>query len=117
MFFCLTSFLLYKYRFEGVIFTWRYFPDVNSVPSEIIEQFDEVDDMVSIWSKLLLEVLDRHAPIKSHRIKKKYQPDWLTPEIMDLMKERIKCKINGHMDAYKHLRNKVSKQIEVIEKQ
>ena len=72
--------------------------------------------MVSIWSELLLEVLDRHAPIKSHRIKKKYQPDWLTPEIMDLMKERNKCKINGNLDAYKHLRNKVSKQIEIEKK-
>ena len=57
----------------------RFLNDLNSVPWEIIEQFDEVDDMVSIWSTLLLEVLDRHAPIKSHRIKKKYQPDWLTP--------------------------------------
>ena len=52
----------------------RFLNDLNSVPWEIIEQFDEVDDMVSIWSTLLLEVLDRHAPIKSHRIKKKYRP-------------------------------------------
>ena len=94
----------------------RFLNDLNSVPWEIIEQFDEVDDMVSIWSTLLLEVLDRHAPIKSHRIKKKYQPDWLTPEIMDLMKERNKCKINGNLDAYKHLRNKVSKQTEIKKK-
>ena len=35
---------------------------------------------------------------------------------MDLMKERNKCKINGHMNAYKHLRNKVSKQIEIAKK-
>ena len=35
---------------------------------------------------------------------------------MDLMKERNKCKINGNLDAYKHLRNKVSKQIEIEKK-
>ena len=35
---------------------------------------------------------------------------------MDLVKERNKCKINGHVDAYKHLRNKVSKQIEIAKK-
>ena len=29
---------------------------------------------------------------------------------MDLMKERTKCKINGNMDDYRYLRNKVSKQ-------
>ena len=54
--------------------------------------FDNLDDIVSSWSALLLEVLDRHAPIRHHRIKKKYQPDWLTLEIKDLMKERNKCK-------------------------
>lgn len=90
----------------------RFLNDLSSVPWGIIEHFDKVDDIVSVWSTLLLEVLDRHAPIKHHRIKKKYQPDWLTPELMDTMKERNKCKIHGNMDAYKHLRNKVSKQIE-----
>ena len=32
------------------------------------------------------------------------------------MKERNKCKINGNMDAYKHIRNKISKQIEIGKK-
>ena len=94
----------------------NFLNDLNSVPWEISEQFDEVNDMVSIWSTLLLEVLDRHALIKSDMINKKYQLDWLTPEIMDLMKERNECKIYGNMDAYKHLRNKVSKQIEMAKK-
>ena len=94
----------------------RFINDLNSVPWETMEYFDKVDDIVSIWSTILLEVLDRHAPIKHQRIKKKYQPDWLTPEIMDLMKERNKCKINGNMEAYRHLRNKVSKQIEMAKK-
>ena len=35
----------------------RFLKDLNSVPWEIIEQFDEVDDMVSIWSTLPLEVI------------------------------------------------------------
>ena len=32
------------------------------------------------------------------------------------MKERNKCIINGNLDAYKHLRNTVSKQIEIEKK-
>ena len=56
--------------------------------------------MVSVWNSLFLETLDKHAPVKSHRIKRKYQPDWLTPEILDSMKERNKHKINGNIDAY-----------------
>ena len=94
----------------------RFLNDLYSVPWEIIEQFDNLDDIVSSWNALLLDVLDRHAPIRHHRIKKKYRPDWLTPEIMDLMKERNKCKINGNMDDYRYLRNKVSKHIEMAKK-
>ena len=67
----------------------------------------KVDDIVSVWSTLSLEILDKHVPIKSHRIKKKYHPDWLNPEILDYMKERNKCKLNGNNDRYKFLRNKV----------
>ncbi|MCG8112744.1 MAG: reverse transcriptase domain-containing protein [Candidatus Thiodiazotropha taylori] len=95
---------------------YLFINDLVSVPWEIIEAFDKIDDIVSVWSTLLFEVLNRHAPIKCHRIKRKYQPDWLTPEIMDLMTERNKCKINGNMGAYKCLRNKVSKLIELSKK-
>ena len=45
--------------------------------------------------------------------KKKRQPDWITTEILDLMKKRNKCKINGNMDRYKFLRNKVSALINI----
>ena len=36
--------------------------------------------------------------------------------MMDLMKERNKYKINGNMDDYRYLRNKVSKHIEMAKK-
>ena len=62
--------------------------DLSTVPWEIIENFDTIDDIVSVWTSLFTEILDKHVPIKSHRIKRKYQPEWLTPEILDLMKER-----------------------------
>ena len=35
---------------------------------------------------------------------------------MDLMKERNKCKINGNMDDYRYIRNKVSKHIAIAKK-
>ena len=82
------------------------------VPWEIIQSFDKVDDMVSVWNYFFLETLNKHAPVKNYRIKKKYQPDWLTPEILDSMKERNKHKININIDTYKALRNKVSSLIE-----
>ena len=42
---------------------------------------------------------------------------WLIHEILDLIKERNKCKLNGNMDAYKALRNKVSALIDIAKKE
>ena len=47
-----------------------FLSDLSSVPWEILEEFDHVDDIVSAWKSLFLEVLDKHAPIKRHRVKK-----------------------------------------------
>ena len=93
-----------------------FLSDLSSVPWEILEQFNHVDDIVSAWKSLFLEVLDKHAAIKSHRVKKKYQPDWLSPEILDRLKERNKSKINGNITAYKELRNKVTNLITIAKK-
>ena len=88
-----------------------FLDDLSLVPWEIIQNFDTVDDIVSTWNTPFLEILCKHAPVKSHRIKKKYQPDWLTPEILGCMKERNKYKINGNIEAYRVLRNNVSRLI------
>ena len=68
----------------------HFLKDLSTVPWEIIENFDTIDDIVSVMTSLFTEILDKHAPIKSHRIKRKYQPGWLTQDILDLMKERKK---------------------------
>ena len=61
---------------------------------------------------MFIVVVKKHAPLNSHRIKRKYQPAWLTPQTLDCIKECNKCEVNGKMDAYRILRNKVSKMID-----
>ena len=56
--------------------------------------FYTIDDMVSVWTSLFTEILNKHAPVKKQRVKHKYQPEWLTSEILDLIKERNKYKLN-----------------------
>ena len=91
--------------------------DLSEVPWEIIATFDDVDDMVQTWNRLFLEIVDKHAPIKQHRIKRNHQPEWLTSEILDLMKERDKYKINGKMNEYRLLRNKLTTMIDKAKKE
>ena len=62
---------------------------------------------------LLLKIVNKHVhvPLKQHRVRKYHQPDWLTPAIIDTIKGRNKCKINGNHSKYVLLRNKVSSMI------
>ena len=48
----------------------NFLSDLSCVPWEKLENFDDIDDIVSVWNSLFLEILDKHAPIKSHRVKK-----------------------------------------------
>ena len=59
-----------KYRSFKHFDELKFLRDLSLVPWEIIQNFDKVDDIVSVWSILLLEIPDKHAPVKSHRIKK-----------------------------------------------
>ena len=64
-----------------------------------------------------LEVVNKHAPLKLHRIKREYQPDWLTPQILDCIKEQDKWIISGRMNEYRLLRNRVSTMIDLAKKE
>ena len=66
--------------------------------------------------KCFLEIVNKHAPLKSHCFENKYQPDCLTPQILDCIKERDKCKLSGKIDEYRMLRNKASTMIEKAKK-
>ena len=79
--------------------------NISTLPA--FTNLTNVNDMVQVWNSLFLEIVNIYAPINQHRIKKSRQPDWLDPERLDTIKERKKCKINGCIEAYKRLRNKV----------
>ena len=85
--------------------------DLQTVPWDTIKLFDDTDDILEAWSDLFLQVVDKHVPIKQHRVKHKNQPLWITPEILDAIKSRDRHKSLGNTDEYKFWRNKVTKLI------
>jgi len=85
--------------------------DLEQVPWDVIKVFDDVDDAIDSWYSLLNVVIDKHLPIKEHRVKRQTQPKWLTPEIIDAIKDRDKLKSQGKEDEYKTARNNVCKLI------
>ncbi|MEW8547727.1 MAG: endonuclease/exonuclease/phosphatase family protein, partial [Candidatus Thiodiazotropha sp.] len=65
-----------------------FIDELRQIPWEILDTFDDVNECVQVWNMLFLEIVNKHVPLKQHRVRKDHQPDWLTPEIIDTIKER-----------------------------
>ena len=48
----------------------------------------DVDKIFTDWNKIFLTVLDKHAPVKTKRVKKDTQPEWFNDEIKEAIKKR-----------------------------
>ena len=67
--------------------------DLNEVPCTVLDTFDnDPDEMLSTWEALVLDVVDRHTPLKSVRVKSMKKPSWLSDEILTMIKERDRLK-------------------------
>ena len=85
----------------------KFNEDLNSVPWDVVKVFDTVDDALDTWYSLFSDIIDKHVPLKQHRVKNVKQPDWLTPEIIDSIKTRDHYKAIGDMTQYRMWRNNV----------
>ena len=63
--------------------------DLSTVPWSLLDVFDCLEDKVSVFNTLFLDVLDRHAPMRTVRVKKKPAP-WISKQIRDEMDHRNK---------------------------
>ncbi|MCG8048691.1 MAG: endonuclease/exonuclease/phosphatase family protein, partial [Candidatus Thiodiazotropha endolucinida] len=82
--------------------------DLRLIPWDIVKMFDDPNDALDTWSRLFLDVVNKHIPIKQHRVKHKTQPQWLTPEIIEAIKNRDRFKAIGNDAEFKVWRNKVT---------
>lgn len=85
----------------------KFNEDLESIPWDVIKVFDNVDDALDAWYSLFSDVINKHVPLKQHRVKNVNQPNWLTPEIIDSIKTRDRFKALGDLNQYKIWRNKV----------
>ena len=77
----------------------------NSWESTLREQ--DTDKALAQWNSAFLNVLNRHAPRKVKRVKRKHQPRWCNNEIMHAIKMRDRTK-STDLSLYRFWRNKVT---------
>ena len=94
----------------------EFLRDLFLVKWDSLAALENVDVILDKWYSLFLDVIKKHAPLKTHRVKNIIQPDWITAEILDTMKERDNHKRQGNVEDYKRLRNKVSELIKSAKK-
>ena len=90
--------------------------DLLNAPWDLIKVFDDTNDVVETWSDMFLSIVDKHLPLKSHRVKYKQQPKWMTPDIIDAIKTRDRHKSLNNDNQYKIWRNKVTSLIKQSKK-
>ncbi|VDI61719.1 Hypothetical predicted protein [Mytilus galloprovincialis] len=73
--------------------------------NNVIEEHD-TDKALNIWYSLFNNVLNKHAPIKTKRVKNVQRPEWLTPEILTARQNRDYYHKKHDLDRYRFWRNK-----------
>ena len=97
--------------------------DLNEVHWNVLDTFDnDPDEMLSTWEALVLDVVDRHAPLKSVRVKPMKKPSWLSDQIFTAikMRDRLKKELEkGRIQkvSFNAARNKVVRLIEKAKKE
>ncbi len=93
--------------------------DIAGIPWSVVESFDDINDAVSAWNNLFIDVANRHAPLKRIRTKGGLKP-WITSDIKELMAERdhalkIAKKSGQNWDNYRNLKNLTNRKIKAAE--
>ena len=77
-----------EYRSSKSYNKQSFVKDLNNVPWYVaFNNTNDLDNCVSIWNKLFLEVAEEHAPTKTRRIRGAPTP-WMSSKIFILMKDR-----------------------------
>ena len=96
--------------------------DLANADWESIMEIKNIHDMFFKWEKLFVSVLDKHAPIRQHKVRNKYAPH-INTELKRKMTQRdfYKRKHRSSKDPqdwqeYKKLRNIVNREIDKAKK-
>ena len=67
--------------------------DLKRIPWSILDVYsNHPDEMLYIWNKLVLDVIDTHTPVRKKRVKTPDKPSWLTNEILEVIKHHDQLK-------------------------
>ena len=95
-----------KYRSFKNVDQDKFLNDLNRCPWDSIKETNDIEHNLEFWYNLLTGVVVKHLPTKTKLVKRTKQPEWMTHDILECMRDRDRCKSVKNYAAYKILRNK-----------
>ena len=62
--------------------------DVENAPWYMLENATDVEHKTDLWTRIFTDVVDRHAPLITKRVKQLQRPPWLTDEVYNTLHQR-----------------------------
>ena len=87
----------------------QFLSDLSQQPLSALQSFDDPNYALEYFNQILIDTLNKHAPVKQKRIKHSHQPDWFNSEILNAIKCRDKAKQFNNEQAFKYWRQQVKK--------
>ena len=85
----------------------NFLADLAIAPFDNIYGVSDPCTLLDMWIELFTNIINKHAPIKSKRVKHSIIPPWITPIILQEMRIRDNLKAKKSHEEYKKQRNKV----------
>ena len=99
-----------KYRCYKKFNKQHFLADLSQIPFESIYNITEPNLALTHFCNMLTVVIDKHAPIKTKRVKHHDIPPWLSKETLEAMIERDNLQEKN--DKFRQLRNKINNMVE-----
>lgn len=77
-------------------------------PIQCTELYNDPNEALSYFYQIIYDVLTKHAPVKTKRVKHQTQPGWVNNEIRNAIMKRNKLHKEKQFDKYKEMRNTVT---------
>ena len=100
----------------------KFLSDLNQLPWANVDLYSDPNEMWRVWKEMFLGCVDKHAPLKSKRIRKKRSP-WITRELLSkirkrdfLKKKAISSNNPAIWDQFRCARNQANNAIKLAKK-
>ena len=65
-----------------------FLEELKELNLDQIEYINDTEAAIEMWYTLFLSLINKHAPLKTKRVKYSHQPGWMTDEIKDAQRKR-----------------------------